>query len=163
NLGQYSFGYQGSTVYYRDNKGIRVGTKTEEISYYVDEEGNFKAWDTKHSQKQIDRFNALEVTDNTALDVCVTDDAAKRGQFKGYYKKTVFYEAPLSEKEVARIKGMVDIRNAYQEVIAIQRYYDYDKETFNHLLGKLNRTYDSFVKRYGYLNSTVNRNLFDSD
>ncbi|MEI4320786.1 SNF2-related protein [Streptococcus suis] len=163
NLGQYSFGYQDSTVYYRDNKGIRVGTKTEEISYYVDEEGNFKAWDTKHSQKQIDRFNALEVTDNTALDVYVTDDAAKRGQFKGYYKKTVFYEAPLSDKEVARIKGMVNIRNAYQEVIAIQRYYDYDKETFNHLLGKLNRTYDSFVKHYGYLNSAVNRNLFDSD
>ncbi|HHT7773889.1 TPA: DEAD/DEAH box helicase family protein [Streptococcus suis] len=163
NLGQYSFGYQGSTVYYRDNKGIRVGIKTEEISYYVDEEGNFKAWDTKHSQKQIDRFNALEVTDNTALDVYVTDDAAKRGQFKGYYKKTVFYEAPLSDKEVARIKGMVDIRNAYQEVIAIQRHYDYDKKTFNHLLGKLNRTYDSFVKRYGYLNSAVNRNLFDSD
>ncbi|HEL1633707.1 TPA: DEAD/DEAH box helicase family protein [Streptococcus suis] len=163
NLGQYSFGYQGSTVYYRDNKGIRVGTKTEEISYYVDEEGNFKAWDTKHSQKQIDRFNSLEVTDGTALDVYVTDDAAKRGQFKGYYKKTVFYEAPLSDKEVARIKGMVDIRNAYQEVIAIQRHYDYDKKTFNHLLGKLNRTYDSFVKRYGYLNSAVNRNLFDSD
>lgn len=163
NLGQYSFGYQGATVYYRDNKGIRVGTKTEEISYYVDEEGNFKAWDTKHSQKQIDRFNSLEVTDSSALDVYVTDDAAKRGQFKGYYKKTVFYEAPLSDKEVARIKGMVDIRNAYQEVIAIQRYYDYDKGTFNHLLGKLNRTYDSFVKRFGYLNSAVNRNLFDSD
>lgn len=163
NLGQYSFGYQGSTVYYRDNKGIRVGTKTEEISYYVDDEGNFKAWDTKHTQKQIDRFNSLEVTDSTALDVYVTDDAAKRGQFKGLYKKTVFYEAPLSEKEVARIKGMVDIRNAYQEVIGIQRHYDYDKETFNHLLGKLNRTYDSFVKRYGYLNSAVNRNLFDSD
>lgn len=163
NLGQYSFGYQGSTVYYRDNKGIRVGTKTEEISYYVDEDGNFKAWDTKHSQKQIDRFNALEVTDSTALDVYVTDDAAKRGQFKGLYKKTVFYEAPLSEKEVARIKGMVDIRNAYQEVIAIQRYYDYDKGEFNDLLAKLNRTYDSFVKRYGYLNSAVNRNLFDSD
>lgn len=163
NLGQYSFGYQDSTVYYRDNKGIRVGTKTEEISYYVDEDGNFKAWDTKHSQKQIDRFNALEVTDSTALDVYVTDDAAKRGQFKGLYKKTVFYEAPLSEKEVARIKGMVDIRNAYQEVIAIQRYYDYDKGEFNDLLAKLNRTYDSFVKRYGYLNSAVNRNLFDSD
>ncbi|MCO7181868.1 SNF2-related protein [Streptococcus pasteurianus] len=163
NLGQYSFGYQGSTVYYRDNKGIRVGTKTEEISYYVDEEGNFKAWDTKHSQKQIDRFISLEVTDSTALDVYVTDDAAKRGQFKGLYKKTVFYEAPLSEKEVARIKGMVDIRNAYQEVIAIQRYYDYNKGEFNDLLGKLNRTYDSFVKRYGYLNSAVNRNLFDSD
>lgn len=163
NLGQYSFGYQDSTVYYRDNKGIRVGTKTEEISYYVDEDGNFKAWDSKHSQKQIDRFNALEVTDSTALDVYVTEEATKRGQFKGYFKKTVFYEAPLSDKEVARIKGMVDIRNAYQEVIAIQRYYDYDKEKFNQLLGKLNHAYDSFVKRYGYLNSAVNRNLFDSD
>lgn len=162
-LDQYSFGYKESTVYYRDHKGIRVGTKTEEISYYVDEEGTFKAWDTKHSQKQIDRFNALEVTDSTALDVYVTEEAAKRGQFKGYFKKTVFYEAPLSEKEVARIKGMVDIRNAYQEVIAIQRYYNYDKDEFNHLLGHLNRTYDSFVKRFGYLNSAVNRNLFDSD
>ena len=162
-LDQYSFGYKDSTVYYRDHKGIRVGTKTEEISYYVDEEGNFKDWDTKHSQKQIDRFNALEVTDSTALDVYVTEEAAKRGQFKGYFKKTVFYEAPLSEKEVARIKGMIDIRNAYQEVIAIQRYYNYDKDEFNHLLGKLNRTYDSFVKRFGYVNSAVNRNLFDSD
>lgn len=162
-LDQYSFGYKDSTVYYRDHKGIRVGTKTEEISYYVDEEGTFKAWDTKHSQKQIDRFNDLEVTDSTALDVYVTEEAAKRGRFKGYFKKTVFYEAPLSEKEVARIKGMVDIRNAYQEVIAIQRYYDYDRDEFNHLLGHLNRTYDSFVKHFGYLNSAVNRNLFDSD
>ncbi|EHI69866.1 hypothetical protein STRIC_1204 [Streptococcus ictaluri 707-05] len=162
-LEKYSFGYQGNTIYYRDNKGIRVGTKTEEMSYYVDEEGNFKAWDSKHSQKQIDRFNELEVTDNTALDVYVTEDATKRGRFKGYFKKTVFYEAPLSEKEVARIKGMVDIRNSYQEVIAIQRFYDYDKDEFNHLLGKLNQTYDTFVKRFGYLNSPVNRNLFDSD
>lgn len=162
-LDQYSFGYKDSTVYYRDHKGIRVGTKTEEISYYVDEEGNFKDWDTKHSQKQIDRFNELEVTDSTALDVYVTEEATKRGRFKGYFKKTVFYEAPLSEKEVARIKGMIDIRNAYQEVIAIQRYYNYDKDEFNHLLGHLNRTYDSFVKRFGYLNSAVNRNLFDSD
>nr|WP_283265751.1 SNF2-related protein [Streptococcus dysgalactiae] len=162
-LDQFSFGYKDSMVYYRDHKGIRVGTKTEEISYYVDEEGTFKAWDTKHSQKQIDSFNDLEVTDSTALDVYVTEEATKRGRFKGYFKKTVFYEAPLSEKEVARIKGMVDIRNAYQEVIAIQRYYDYDKEEFAHLLGKLNQTYDSFVKRFGYVNSAVNRNLFDSD
>lgn len=162
-LEQYSFGYKDSTIYYRDNKGIRVGTKTEDISYYVDEEGTFQAWDTKHSQKQIDHFNALEVTDSTALDVYVTEEPTKRGQFKGYYKKTVFYEAPLSEKEVARIKGMVDIRNAYQEVITIQRYYDYDKEEFTRLLGKLNQSYDGFVKRYGYLNSSVNRNLFDSD
>ena len=83
-LDRYSFGYKDSTIYYRDSKGIRVGTKTEEISYYVDEEGNFQAWDTKHSQKQIDRFNDLKVTDSTALDVYVTEEATKRGQFKGY-------------------------------------------------------------------------------
>lgn len=162
-LNQYSFGYQGNHIYYRDNKGIRIGTKTEEISYYVDEDGKFTAWDSKYSQKQIDRYNALQVTDSSALDVYVTDEAAKRGQYKGYFKKTVFYEAPLSDKEVSRIKGMVDIRNAYQDVIDIQRYYDYNKLAFNQLLAKLNQSYDTFVKRYGYLNSSVNRNLFDMD
>ena len=162
-LAPYSFGYEGDTIYYRDNTGIRVGTKTEDISYYVDEEGQFQAWDPKYSTTQIDRFNQLEVTDSRALDIYLSEDAVKRGQFQGYYKKTVFYEAPLSEKEVDRIKGMVDIRDSYQAVIDLQRHYDYDREVFDQALATLNRTYDTFVKRFGYLNSTTNRNLFDSD
>ncbi|HEO6695424.1 TPA: hypothetical protein VBA85_002041, partial [Streptococcus agalactiae] len=72
-------------------------------------------------------------------------------------------KSPLSEKEVSRIKGMVDLRDLYQSIIELQRDYDYDREVFAKRLGQLNQTYDRFVKAYGFLNSSVNRNLFDSD
>ncbi|HEL0595185.1 DEAD/DEAH box helicase family protein [Streptococcus equi] len=159
----YSFGYEGDTVYYRDRDGIRVGAKTEEISYYVTETGDFVAWDAKHSQAAIERFVALNMTDETAVDVYLSKEATKTGRHKGLFKKTVFYEGTLSDKEVARIKGMVNLRNTYQEMIDLQRDYDYDRDRFEGLLGDLNYQYDRFVKRYGYLNSNVNRNLFDSD
>ena len=159
----YSFGYEGDTVYYRDRDGIRVGSKTEEISYYINEVGDFVAWDSKHSQAVIDRFVALNVTDETAVDVYLSPEATKTGRHKGLFKKTVFYEGTLSDKEVARIKGMVNLRNTYQEMIDLQRDYDYDRDVFEGLLGDLNNQYDRFVRRHGYLNSNVNRNLFDSD
>ena len=104
-LDQYSFGYKDSTVYYRDHKGIRVGTKTEEISYYVDEEGNFKDWDTKHSQKQIDRFNELEVTDSTALDVYVTEEAPNVGDLRGISKRPSFMKLLCLRKKWHELKG----------------------------------------------------------
>nr|WP_239548791.1 SNF2-related protein [Streptococcus loxodontisalivarius] len=162
-LGLYAFGYQGNTVYYRDETGIRVGSKSAEISYYIDQAGDFQGWDSGVSQKAIDSFVKRQIRDSDALDVYVTEEPAKRGRFKGFYKKTVFYESPLSEKEVSRIKGMVDLRDLYQSIIELQRDYDYDREVFAKRLGQLNQTYDRFVKAYGFLNNSVNRNLFDSD
>ena len=163
NLPLYSFGYEGNTIYYHDTYGIRKSSKVEEISYYVDEEGNFKHWDTSLSQNKIERFMPLHLTDEEALDVYRAEEASKRGKYKGLFKKTVFYESPLSDKDTARIKGMVDLRETYQGLITLQRHSDYDRGEFQRQLGKLNQQYDSFVKQYGYLNATVNRNLFDSD
>lgn len=162
-LDLYSFGYEGNTIYYRDREGIRIGSKTEEISYYVNEEGQFQAWDSKHSQVAIDRFLTLDVTDEEAVDVYLSPDVTKSGRYKGYHKKTVFYEGPLSEKEVSRIKGMVDIRDTYQKLIELQKDYDYDRAVFEKTLAVLNEQYDRFVKRHGFLNNNTNRNLFDSD
>lgn len=163
NLPLYSFGYEGNSIYYHDTHGIRRSSKVEEISYYVDEEGNFKNWDTSLSQNKIERFVALHLTDEKALDVYKAEEPSKRGKYKGLFKKTVFYESPLSDKDTARIKGMVDLRETYQGLITLQRYADYDRGEFQKQLGKLNQLYDSFVKQHGYLNATVNRNLFDSD
>ena len=39
---------------------------------------------------------------------------SKRGKYKGTVQKTVFYESPLSDKDISRIKGMVDLRETYQ-------------------------------------------------
>ncbi|WP_193579439.1 hypothetical protein, partial [Streptococcus pneumoniae] len=86
-----------------------------------------------------------------------------RGKYKGLFKKTVFYESPLSDKDISRIKGMVDLRETYQSLIEIQRHQDYSRTDFQVLLSKLNRDYDRFVSQFGYLNASVNRNLFDSD
>ena len=162
-LALYSFGYEGNQIYYRDTHGIRKSSKVDEISYYVDEKGEFKAWDSSLSEHKIDRFVQLHLTDEEALDVYKSEEASKRGKYKGLFKKTVFYESPLSDKDISRIKGMVDLRETYQSLIEIQRHQDYSRTDFQVLLSKLNRDYDRFVSQFGYLNASVNRNLFDSD
>lgn len=159
----YSFGYEGNQIYYRDTHGIRKSSKVDEISYYVDEKGDFKAWDSSLSEHKIDRFVQLHLTDEEALDVYKSEEASKRGKYKGLFKKTVFYESPLSDKDISRIKGMVDLRETYQSLIEIQRHQDYSRADFQVLLSKLNHDYDRFVSQFGYLNASVNRNLFDSD
>lgn len=163
NLALYSFGYEGNQIYYRDTHGIRKSSKVDEISYYVDEKGDFKAWDSSLSEHKIDRFVQLHLTDEEALDVYKSEEASKRGKYKGLFKKTVFYESPLSDKDISRIKGMVDLRETYQALIEIQRHQDYNRSDFQVLLSKLNRDYDRFIGQFGYLNASVNRNLFDSD
>ena len=163
NLALYSFGYERNQIYYRDTHGIRKSSKVDEISYYVDEKGDFKAWDSSLSEHKIDRFVQLHLTDEEALDVYKSEEASKRGKYKGLFKKTVFYESPLSDKDISRIKGMVDLRETYQSLIEIQRHQDYSRTDFQVLLSKLNRDYDRFVSQFGYLNASVNRNLFDSD
>ena len=162
-LALYSFGYEGNQIYYRDTHGIRKSSKVDEISYYVDEKGDFKAWDSSLSEHKIDRFVQLHLTDEEALDVYKSEEASKRGKYKGLFKKTVFYESPLSDKDISRIKGMVDLRETYQSLIEIQRHPDYSRTDFQVLLSKLNHEYDRFVSQFGYLNASVNRNLFDSD
>ena len=162
-LALYSFGYEGNQIYYRDTHGIRKSSKVDEISYYVDEKGEFKAWDSSLSEHKIDRFVQLHLTDEEALDVYKSEEASKRGKYKGLFKKTVFYESPLSDKDISRIKGMVDLRETYQALIEIQRHPDYSRTDFQILLSKLNRDYDRFISQFGYLNASVNRNLFDSD
>lgn len=163
NLALYSFGYEGNQIYYRDTHGIRKSSKVDEISYYVDEKGDFKAWDSSLSEHKIDRFVQLHLTDEEALDVFKSEEASKRGKYKGLFKKTVFYESPLSDKDISRIKGMVDLRETYQALIEIQSHPDYSRADFQELLRKLNHDYDRFVSQFGYLNASVNRNLFDSD
>jgi len=163
NLALYSFGYEGNQIYYRDTHGIRKSSKVDEISYYVDEKGDFKAWDSSLSEHKIDRFVQLHLTDEEALDVYKSEEASKRGKYKGLFKKTVFYESPLSDKDISRIKGMVDLRETYQALIEIQSHPDYSRADFQELLRKLNHDYDRFVSQFGYLNASVNRNLFDSD
>ncbi len=61
-----------------------------------------------------------------------------------------------------RFKQMIDIRNEVR--LLLQKQIDNcSDDELNTEQSKLNQMYDKFVKKYGYLNSKFNRNLFRQD
>lgn len=68
----------------------------------------------------------------------------------------------LGIKETERIIGMCGIRDALQNVIQIQTA-DYEESELEKLQVVLNEKYDSFVKKYGYLNERANQRAFYED
>ena len=61
-----------------------------------------------------------------------------------------------------RIKGMVKIREAVRELIEVQTE-DYPDEVIKQSQGRLNEAYDSFIKKYGLINSRANKSAFSDD
>ena len=61
-----------------------------------------------------------------------------------------------------RIKGMIKIRDCVRELIRLQTD-DFPDSSIKSEQDKLNYIYDSFTKKYGLLNSRVNRLVFSDD
>lgn len=151
-------------VYYRDNTSIRPSSRTAEMIFYQDEQGQFVKYDDKYKEEAILDFEAAVETDpNIVTNTWVSQTPSKAAKSKGLYKGIYFYETPLTDTENKRIRGMVAIKNAYQAIIDIQMTIDYDEGKFKQLLATLNQAYDTFKKKYGYLNQAVNARLFDRD
>ena len=139
-------------------------SKGAEITFYQDANGEFVSWDKKHGASVIEDFETLRKEDKSVVtSTYISPQPSVRGANKGLYKGVYFYEKPLEEKEVARVKGMIAIKEAYQSVIDIQSTDDYDIDEFQSMLIELNETYDMFVKEYGYINTPVNTRLFERD
>ena len=68
----------------------------------------------------------------------------------------------VSKNNFDRFKQMIDIRNQVRYLL--QRQIDNcEDDELEQEQTKLNTMYDKFVKKYGYLNSKFNRNLFRQD
>lgn len=68
----------------------------------------------------------------------------------------------VSKNNFDRFKQMIDIRNQVRNLL--QQQIDNCNDTeLEEEQSKLNTMYDKFVKKYGYLNSKFNRNLFRQD
>lgn len=68
----------------------------------------------------------------------------------------------VSKNNFDRFKQMIDIRNQVRNLL--QRQIDNcNDDELEEEQSKLNAMYDKFVKKYGYLNSKFNRNLFRQD
>jgi len=69
-------------------------------------------------------------------------------------------ELPVKTEE--RIKGMIEIRDCARELIDIQ-LNDSDESNIVKKQFKLNTLFDSFIKKYGLINSSANRSAFRED
>lgn len=61
-----------------------------------------------------------------------------------------------------RIKGMIKIREAVRELIEVQTE-DYPDEVIKQSQERFNEVYDSFIKKYGLINSRANKSAFSDD
>ncbi len=68
----------------------------------------------------------------------------------------------FSGEDLQRISGMIQIRNAARDVLSKQ-LSNPDDNAFKPDMSRLNTLYDKFVKKYGYLNSKKNEDLFNED
>lgn len=160
----YEYGYEDGKIVYHNGRETRALSKGAEITFYQDRDGNFVSWDKKHGAAVIEDFEALRQKDASVItSTYISPQPSIRGANKGLYKGVYFYEKPLEEKEFARVKGMIEIKEAYQSVIDIQVTDNYELEEFQARLDLLNVTYDKFVKEHGYLNIPVNTRLFERD
>lgn len=160
----YEYGFEDGRVVYHNGRETRALSKGAELTFYQDEDGNFVSWDKKHSSSVIEEFEALRQEDESVItSTYISSQPSVRGANKGLYKGVYFYEKPLEDKEIARVKGMIAIKEAYQSVIDIQSTNDYSIDEFQSMLIVLNDTYDKFVKEHGYINIPVNTRLFERD
>lgn len=71
-------------------------------------------------------------------------------------------EVNTAKGAAERISGMLDIRDAARELMTYQQQGLNDGE-IKKARTKLNRAYDAFVKKYGYINSQTNKNAIKDD
>jgi N12 class adenine-specific DNA methylase len=69
---------------------------------------------------------------------------------------------PLEGKDFERVKGMLDIRDAYRRLQRAE-LSDEPEGKINLLRKALNRVYDDFVREHGYISSDVNKRVMRGD
>ncbi|MDR5791693.1 DEAD/DEAH box helicase family protein [Caballeronia sp. LP003] len=68
-----------------------------------------------------------------------------------------------NEKVGERIKGMIEIRSALRSLMTAERSESYSETEIETRRAALNRVYDQFVKKHGFISSQVNKQAFVED
>ena len=79
-----------------------------------------------------------------------------------FRENSIMAEQELPITTLNRIKGMIELRDCVNDLINLQTE-EYPDENIKNGQAKLNRIYDSFVKKYGIINSRGNRLAFEAD
>lgn len=79
-----------------------------------------------------------------------------------FRENSVMREVQTSETAKNRIKGMIEIRDCVKNLLEMQTE-DYSDAAIETEQRRLNEIYDTFVKKYGYINSRGNASAFSDD
>ena len=168
--------------YYIDNPNMMLGKMELESTAYgydntlspIDEDINVLLDQAlENLPSNIYEKTAFVQSEDTNYDILDADDSIKNNAFTIINKdgKDIIYQrsfsslVPYSIQEgmtAKRIIGLCKVKDALREVFNVQLRDGSDIELEN-AQAKLNKEYDEFYKRYGYINDSANARAFDSD
>ena len=141
--------------YYIDNPNMMLGKMELESTAYIYEKTTFVQ------------------SEDTNYDILDADDSIKNNAFTIINKdgKDIIYQRSFSSlvpygiqegMTAKRIIGLCKVKDALREVFNVQLRDGSDIELEN-AQAILNKEYDEFYKKYGYINDSANQRAFDSD
>lgn len=80
-----------------------------------------------------------------------------------FHENKQLTKVDVSDSLKKRIIGLVKVREALDDVIEIQRNFGYSEERFQELLTIFGNQYDTFVKKFGWINTSQNEKAFRED
>jgi N12 class adenine-specific DNA methylase len=121
----------------------------------------FQPVERTHEQEAAD----VVVPDGVKVGSFYTDDKGRvhmRGP-DSLGNRTAVAWAPPNAKAVERMKGMIDLRNALRAQMRLERSPDSTEAQIDAHRRELDRLYDGFQSKFGYLNDPTNRRIFLDD
>ena len=178
---KYISGYNGAYInsYFENHPEMVLGTASMEGGMYRGGNLTYKAFTDRGSladqireafkniQGKMD-YPAKQSPEKTNFAVERAGKNAKNNSLvvkdgKVYQNKNgELQEVTVAKGAAERITGMLDIRDAAKELITYQQQGLNDSE-IKKARQKLNKAYDAFVKKYGFINSQANRSAIKAD
>ena len=164
--------------YFVDNPDMILGTMGTEPTQYGRPDSTCKPYEGIELKTLLDEAKEKitgEITEYEIGDIeereetmLPADPSVKNFSYtiidgKVYFREnSVMAEQDLPITTISRIKGMIELRDCVRDLIDLQTE-DYPEENIKVAQAKLNRMYDSYVKKYGIINSRGNRLAFEAD
>ena len=178
NLKEAAGGYSVN-AYFAEHPEMVLGEFTTESTQYGKQEVTVKPKEGITLEEQLKEavqnihgtITELELSDTELEEDVVSipaDPEVKNFSFtvvddEVYYREnSVMNRMELPAMTTERVKGMVKIRDATNELIQCQMEEGSD-EQITKLQGKLNEEYDTFTAKYGLLSSNANKRAFSQD
>ena len=178
NLKETAGGYSVN-AYFAEHPEMVLGEFTRESTQYGKQEVTVKPKEGITLEEQLKEavqnihgtITELELSDTELEEDVVSipaDPEVKNFSFtvvddEVYYREnSVMNRMELPAMTTERVKGMVKIRDATNELIRCQMEEGSD-EQITKLQGKLNEEYDTFTAKYGLLSSNANKRAFSQD